>query len=236
MSDNWLEATSLHKTYEGPHGELTVLNGIDLSIAVGQFCAITGASGSGKSTLLNLLGRLDRPTKGTVRWGGEDLDRLGDGRLSRMRNREIGFVFQSQHLLGDFSALENILIPASVGGTPRRTQRERARELLREVGLDDRADHRPGELSGGEQQRIAVARALINSPKLLLADEPGGNLDRRRANELHDLLLRLVQSEGTAMVVVTHDPELAGRAHRWYQLEGGSLTEKTKETRSPRSI
>ncbi len=224
MSSPWLVAEQLRKSFRSEHRDLEVLNGVDLQVAEGEVCAITGPSGSGKSTLLNLLGSLDWPDGGRLLWGGTEVLSLSDGRRSRRRNRDLGFVFQSHHLLGDFTALENVLMPARVGGDTTGAARERAIDLLERVGVGDRQTHLPGELSGGEQQRVAVARALINSPRLLLADEPGGNLDRARADELHDLLLGLAQAEGLAMVIVTHDESLAGRAGRWHHLEGGLLT------------
>jgi lipoprotein-releasing system ATP-binding protein len=183
--------------------------------------------------LLNLLGCLDRPDAGSIVWGGEDVVALSDGRLSRLRNLQVGFVFQSHHLLGDFSALENVMLPAQAAGMREAETKRRAGALLEEVGLSARAGHRPGELSGGEQQRIAVARALINRPKLILADEPGGNLDAPRADQLHDLLLRLVATERTALLVVTHDPRLAGRADHWFELRDGCLHRRGGEGGGP---
>jgi lipoprotein-releasing system ATP-binding protein len=223
MSEAWLRAADLHKGFRSEHRELQVLRGVELEVAPGELVAVTGASGSGKSTLLNLLGSLDRPDRGSIVWAGQDLASLGDAQLSRLRNRCVGFVFQAHHLLADFDALENVLLPARALGKLDATVRRRAESLLERVGLEDRRTHRPGELSGGEQQRVAVARALIASPQLLLADEPGGNLDRERADALHEVLLLLCRAEGVAMVVVTHDRELARRAHRWLQLHEGRL-------------
>ena len=223
MSDAWLKADGLRKRYEGPHGTVRVLESVDLELHEGRSCAVTGASGSGKSTLLNLLGRLDRPDAGSIVWGGQDVVALGDHRLSHLRNRQVGFVFQSHHLLGDFNALENVMLPAQAAGEPERESKRRALELLEQVGLAQRAAHRPGELSGGEQQRVAVARALMNQPKLILADEPGGNLDGPLASQLHDLLLRLVSDQNCALLVVTHDAKLAGRTDLWFELREGTL-------------
>jgi lipoprotein-releasing system ATP-binding protein len=223
MSEIWLQASDVHKSYRSEHRYLHVLQGVDLEVREGEVVAVTGASGSGKSTLLNLLGALDRPDRGSILWGGRDPMRLSDGQRSRMRNREVGFVFQQHHLLGDFTALENVLMPARVAGLRLPGDRERARGLLQKVGLGERLDHLPGELSGGEQQRTAVARALMNAPRLLLVDEPGGNLDRPRAQQLHGLLLTLAAEEGVAVVAVTHDESLARQAHRWLHLQGGVL-------------
>jgi lipoprotein-releasing system ATP-binding protein len=221
------EVRDLHRSFadvegDGQH-EIHVLRGVDLSIRSGQTVSIVGPSGAGKSTLLHLLGGLDRPTSGTVLLGGRDLDRLADEEVAGLRNRHVGFVFQFHHLLRDFSALENVMMPQRIGGVPDATARDRARSLLEQVGLGDRAGHRPRELSGGEQQRVAVARALVNEPPLLLADEPSGNLDIDTSERLHDLLFDLVEEHGSALVVVTHNRRLAGRATRRLRLAGGAL-------------
>jgi len=223
MSDAWLIARDVHKGFESEHRHLQVLAGVSLEVASGELVAITGVSGSGKSTLLNLLGSLDRPDRGSIVWGGSEIATLTDAELSQLRNRSLGFVFQSHHLLSEFDARENVLLPARAAGNVDRATRERALDLLQRVGLGERLSHRPGELSGGEAQRVAVARALIMRPRMLLADEPGGNLDRERANALHELLLTLCLDEGVAMVVVTHDRSLAARAHRWLDLREGVL-------------
>jgi lipoprotein-releasing system ATP-binding protein len=219
----WLVAEGLQKGFRTPHRHIEVLRGIDLAVEAGELVVVTGPSGSGKSTLLNLLGSLDRPDEGSILWGGRALQRLADRERSRLRNRELGFVFQFHHLLPDFTALENVMMPALVAGVEVAQRRERAARLLARVGLTGRSEHRPGELSGGEQQRVAVARALVNGPRLLLADEPGGNLDRALADELHALLLELRTDERVSMVVVTHDESLARRADRWLHLEEGRL-------------
>lgn len=223
MSSAWLVASDLHKSYVSEHREVRVLQGVDLQARAGESVAITGASGSGKSTLLNLLGSLDRPDQGSIVWGEVTSERLDDRRRSLLRNLAIGFVFQQHHLLGDFTALENVLMPTRIAREALGSARERARSLLARVGLEARADHLPGELSGGEQQRVAVARALVNRPRLLLLDEPGGNLDRARADDLHDLLLSLARQDGVSVVAVTHDEGLARRADRWLHLEDGRL-------------
>lgn len=225
MSEPWLEATGLHRRFRSEHRDLHILRGIDLAVAAGEFVAITGPSGSGKSTLLNLLGSLDQPDEGEIRWGGLSVRSLNDRRRSRLRNRSLGFVFQQHHLLADFTALENVLMPARINGPLERAARDRGAELLDRVGLADRRSHLPGELSGGEQQRVAVARALMNRPQLLLLDEPGGNLDDERADQLHGLLLDLAREDNVSVVAVTHNLDLARRAGQWFRLQDGLLAE-----------
>jgi len=218
------EARGLERSFASPDGgSIDVLRGVDLTIEAGDSVAIVGPSGSGKSTLLHLLGALDRPTAGAVWLRGRRLADLSDPELAALRNRYVGFVFQFHHLLRDFTALENVMVPQLVAGAPREAARERALELLDQVGLVPRASHRPRKLSGGEQQRVAVARALANDPPLLLADEPSGNLDQEASDRLHDLLFRLLERHGAALVVVTHSAELAGRARRILRLEAGRL-------------
>ena len=223
MSEPWLVARGLHRRFQTEHRDLHILQGIDLEVAPGEFVAVTGPSGSGKSTLLNLLGSLDDPDEGEILWGGLSVRRLNDKRRSKLRNDDLGFVFQQHHLLPDFTALENVLMPARVSGRRGSASRDRARQLLTRAGLGERLEHLPGELSGGEQQRVAVARALMNEPRLLLLDEPGGNLDRGRAGDLHRLLLDLAAEGNVAAVAVTHDLDLARQAGRWYRLEDGRL-------------
>jgi len=208
---------------------LRVLAGIDLDVRAGESLAIVGASGSGKSTLLNLIGTLDRPTAGRILLDGRDLATLSDDALARVRNREIGFVFQLHHLLPQCTALENVLLPAiaGTGRLPHGTE-ERARRLLARVGLADRMHHFPGQLSGGERQRVAVVRALINAPRLLLADEPTGALDRRSAEALADLLVELNREERVALIVVTHAWPLARRMGRVLELRDGTLVPVTE--------
>jgi len=220
-----LEARGIRKVFAGGDGQpLEVLSGIDLEVRRGEVVAIVGASGAGKSTLLHLLGALDRATAGDVWLDGSryaDLDAIA---LADIRNRKLGFVFQFHHLLREFSALENVMMPLLIAGMPARGARARAEELLAQVGLAGRMSHRPAELSGGEQQRCAVARALVHDPSLVLADEPSGNLDHANADRLHELFFRLAREYETAVVVVTHNRQLAGRADRIQWLEDGRLT------------
>jgi lipoprotein-releasing system ATP-binding protein len=219
-----IAAREIYKTYvSGDGSTLHVLAGTSLTVEPGESVAIIGESGSGKSTLLHLLGGLDRPTQGEVLIGGVALARLGEDALSRVRNERIGFVFQFHHLLREFSALENVMMPQLIAGRDPRAARERARELLSDVGLSARAEHNPAQLSGGEQQRVAVARALANDPVVLLADEPSGNLDPSTSEQLHDLIFAVSAQRGSAMVLVTHDMTLAARAGSVLELEGGKL-------------
>jgi lipoprotein-releasing system ATP-binding protein len=214
----------LTKVYQGGGGtELNVLGGVDLEVARGEAVAIIGASGAGKSTLLHLLGGLDRPTAGEVEVNGRRLHAMAAAELARFRNSAIGFVFQFHHLLREFTAEENVMMPQLIAGVERAPARERARELLREVGLSERATHRSTELSGGEQQRVAVARALANRPALLLADEPSGNLDTATSDRLHDLFFRLRAEHGVALVLATHNRELADRTDRVLRVREGML-------------
>ena len=216
----------LGKSYiGGDGGRLQVLEDVDLQVANGEVVAVIGESGSGKSTLLQLLGGLDRPTAGAVRIGGIELRSLGDDALSRRRNERIGFVFQFHHLLREFTAVENVMMPQLIAGVSQREARDRARELLVDVGLGERLKHKPTQLSGGEQQRVAVARALANRPVVLLADEPTGNLDPTTSAYLHDLLFEVSGRHSSAMVLVTHDMHLAARADRILALESGRLVE-----------
>lgn len=219
-----LDARGVRKSYRGGDGsELRVLAGTDLQVRAGEAVAVIGASGAGKSTLLQILGALDHPDEGTVRVGGVDVAGLDSDGLASLRNRHIGFVFQFHHLLREFTALENAMMPALIAGRPAAEAREAARGILEAVGLGARLEHRPWQLSGGEQQRVAVARALANRPVVLLADEPSGNLDAHTSEQLHDLLFRLRSELGLAMVVVTHNRELAERADRILVLRDGVL-------------
>ena len=224
-----VEARELHKVFVGGDGhELTVLERVNLRVESAETVAIVGSSGAGKSTLLHLLGALDRPTSGAVLLGGRDISEVDGDELARMRNRGVGFVFQFHHLLREFTALENVMMPCLIAGRSQRASEERARELLRDVGLDGRMSHRSTQLSGGEQQRVAVARALAAEPGLLLADEPSGNLDAQTSEGLHDLLFRLRESQGLGMVLVTHNKELASRADRILELKDGELHEAVR--------
>jgi lipoprotein-releasing system ATP-binding protein len=211
---------------EGNQSLLAVLRGIDLTIAEGEIVAIVGASGAGKSTLLHIIGTLDRPTQGVVRYEGIDVFALPEDELASFRNRQVGFVFQFHHLLPEFSALENVAMPALIRGREFQGVRGRALELLQEVGLADRAEQRPPKLSGGEQQRVAVARALMNSPKVVLADEPSGNLDSANADLLHDLIWDMSRRHGQTFIVVTHNESLAKRADRVVRIVDGVIKEK----------
>jgi lipoprotein-releasing system ATP-binding protein len=215
----------IEKTYPLPQGVLPVLRNLNLEVAAGESVAIIGASGVGKSTLLHILGALDRPTSGRVVIEGRELFSLSDRALALFRNRTIGFVFQFHHLLSEFSAVENVMMPGLISGQSLPRARERAMELLDSVGLREWAGHRPGELSGGEQQRVAVARALMNEPRIILADEPSGNLDREATDELFGLIERLRNESQVSMITVTHDPDVAGRADRILRLADGELTQ-----------
>lgn len=204
-------------------GSLHVLKGVSIEIDTREIVAITGASGAGKSTLLHILGSLDRPDAGMVTLSGIDPFSLSEKKLADFRNQRIGFVFQFHHLLPEFTAVENILMPAFILGTPRKEAYNKAMSLLGILSLEDRADHRPSELSGGEQQRVAVCRALINSPDVVMADEPSGNLDTAGAKELHHLFLRLREELGQTFIVVTHNPELAALADRVVNMRDGLI-------------
>jgi lipoprotein-releasing system ATP-binding protein len=218
-----LEATDLSKSFGTGAGKVDVLKGINLEVAAGETIALVGASGAGKSTLLHILGTLDRPTAGKVLFNGEDVFRHGDASLAFFRNRSIGFVFQFHHLLPEFSALENVMMPALISGMGRVEAEESAESLLRDVGLSHRLVHRPGELSGGEQQRVAIARALVLSPQLLLADEPTGNLDMKTSDEVHDLLAEIHRDRGVTLVIVTHNERLAVRMDRTIRMVDGRI-------------
>jgi len=219
-----LDAQDLYKAYRLPHKTVQVLKGAALTVGPLERVAIMGRSGSGKSTLLHLLGGLDRPDAGEVRLGGRSLYKLSPRESSQLRARQIGFVFQSYHLLPEMDVLENVLLPAMAAGETNRPRlRARALELLAQVGLADRATHMPLELSGGEQQRVALARALMNAPGLLLADEPTGNLDRDTGAQILELLFGLVRDQRHAMVIVTHAPEVAARCDRRLRLDDGRL-------------
>jgi lipoprotein-releasing system ATP-binding protein len=221
---SFVEARGLVKTYNVGQTTLTVLRDLDLAVDAGEMVGIVGASGVGKSTLLHLLGALDRTDQGTIAIDGTDLTTLADGDVVAFRNRRVGFVFQFHHLLPEFTALENAEMPMRIARMPLAEARPRAQELLSRVGLTDRLGHRPGMLSGGEQQRVAVARALVMRPALLLADEPTGDLDESTADALHGLLREMHQAYGLTSVIATHNMRLAAACDRILRLEGGRLT------------
>jgi lipoprotein-releasing system ATP-binding protein len=221
------ECKELVKTFRDANRELRILRGVNLDVYEGQVLAITGPSGVGKSTLLHLMGTLDRPTSGDILFRGTSISKLSRRSLNRIRNQEIGFVFQFYHLLPEFTALENVMMPALCKGTARAACRNRAAEMLAKVGLEDRVTHKPGKLSGGEQQRVAIARALFNRPAVVLTDEPTGNLDEHTGEGIIELLFHLNRSEGVTLVIVTHDDQIAPRAHRWVYLHEGLAHEKS---------
>jgi lipoprotein-releasing system ATP-binding protein len=223
MNERGLRLQQIVKEFRQGPRTLTVLNGVDLEVAPGEWVAIMGPSGAGKSTLLHIAGGLMRPTAGSVILDGSQVEELDDARLSRVRNRRIGFVFQFHHLLPEFSALENVALPAKMGKTPDADADKRAGELLARMGLTERLHHRPGELSGGEQQRVAIARALMNDPAVLLADEPTGDLDAATARDIHGLLQELHRQEGRTILMVTHNPDLSGLADRIVTLRDGRV-------------
>ena len=221
-----IEATGVAKSYRGGDGGIIhVLDGVNLAVGRGEMVAIVGASGAGKSTLLHLLGALDVPSRGSIAIDGNEVAGLNEDALAELRNRKVGFVFQFHHLLREFSALENVMMPLRIASVPESEARRRAQEQLDRVGLSGRVHHRPSELSGGEQQRTAVARALVIEPAVLLADEPSGNLDHMNSERLHDLFAQLARDLELGMVVVTHNRSLAARADRTLVLEDGKLTD-----------
>ncbi len=229
-----LEARRLTKTFTASHGKLTVLRDVDFAIAAGSTCAVVGPSGSGKTTLLGLCAGLDRPTSGEVLVDGEPLSGFDEDELSALRNRKVGFVFQNFQLLDTLTALENVMVPLELRGDANAASR--ARELLDQVGLDDRLDHYPVQLSGGEQQCVSLARAFMNEPSLLFADEPTGNLDGETGNRVQDLLFDLNAARGTALIVVTHDEELARRTERIIRLRNGAVVADEKTATAGASV
>ena len=231
MSEAVLVAERLGKSYPLPKGDLRIFEALDFELGRGELVAIMGASGVGKTTLLNLLGGLDRPTEGRVLLDGEDLFAGGDRDVAAARNRKIGFVFQVYHLLPEFTALENVGFPLLIAGRPKREAFVRALERLREVGLEDKAPSRPSQLSGGEQQRVAIARALVNDPRLLLADEPTGNLDWRTGERVLRLVLDLHERRGLSSIIVTHNEKIARYCDKVYEMAAGTM----ERLASPRS-
>jgi len=219
-----LEAKNIKKWYDtGDRSRLDVLKGISLSFDQGEVVAVVGQSGAGKSTLVHLLGLLDKPSEGEILFNGMNVTQYSDEQISRVRNENIGFVFQFHHLLPEFTALENVLMPSFIAGKSGKEQSERAKMLLSDVGMTDREGHKPSELSGGEQQRVAVARALMNSPKIIFADEPSGNLDAQNAEMLHNLLFSLRDKHQQTFVIVTHNKDLAERTDRRITLSNGLI-------------
>jgi ABC-type lipoprotein export system ATPase subunit len=225
MNDSYLSVRALTKSYVMVRRTLQVLRGVDLDVARGEFLALRGASGAGKSTLLHLMGGLDQPNSGDIIFAGQNLAKFSEAELTTFRNRQVGFVFQSYHLLPELDALENVCIPARIGRIPAAQAATRGRELLARVGLAERMDHHPSELSGGEQQRVAIARALINRPELLLADEPTGNLDSRSGGEIIDLLKALSSEHQMTLIIATHDARVAAQAGRVIELIDGRIVQ-----------
>ncbi len=216
-----LKATNITRNYN----DLSVLKGVDIFVNKGEIVSIVGSSGAGKSTLLHILGSLDRANAGEIWINNERIDTLNEKKLAKFRNKHIGFVFQFHHLLPEFTALENVCIPGWIAGTPKNDLEARALELLKILGLQDRASHKPSELSGGEQQRVAVARALINNPDIVFADEPTGNLDSKHAQELHELFLHLQKTMGQTFLIVTHNEALAKMSDRVVHMKDGYIVE-----------
>lgn len=223
MSNSLLVCHGLRKVYREAQLETEVLKDVGFSLNAGELVGIVGASGSGKSTLLHLLGALDEPTDGDVFFKGQKLNAMSSNKQAKIRNQEVGFVYQFHHLLADFSAVENVAMPLLIGGIGADKARSQAESILEQVGLHHRFEHRPSELSGGERQRVAIARALVNNPALVLADEPTGNLDHKTALEIYDLMRKLNKESGTAFLVVTHDNELAGKLDRCMHMQDGVL-------------
>ena len=226
MTGARVDIRQLRKSYDHGGRQIEVLRGIDLSIGAGEMVAVVGSSGVGKSTLLHVLGTLDQPSSGSIAYDGVDVTRMAAAKLADFRNHTIGFVFQFHHLLPEFTAVENCAMPALIAGLGRGEAVERATALLDRVGLSHRLTHRPGELSGGEQQRVALARALIMQPRVLLADEPTGNLDTHTGEEIHQLVVELNRERGMTMVVVTHNPEFAARLPRRVRMVDGTILDE----------
>ncbi len=223
MNNLLLQCKNIQKTYQEGSLSTSVLNGVSLQVETGEFVSIIGSSGSGKSTLLHILGALDDATSGDVMLSGQTLNALSQDKQAKLRNKEVGFIYQFHHLLADFSALENVAMPMLIAGENVKKAKTRAKELLEKVGLAHRIEHRPSELSGGERQRVAIARALVNQPKIVLADEPTGNLDRETALGIYDLMRELNKTLQIAFLVVTHDNELAGKSDRQLHMQDGLI-------------
>ncbi|MCU0782571.1 MAG: ABC transporter ATP-binding protein [Verrucomicrobia bacterium] len=223
MSEPLLSARAVTKSYAMGKRTLEVLRGVNLEVARGDFLALRGASGAGKSTLLHLFGGLDSPNSGEIWFAGQNLTSLDEGAQTRLRNRNIGFIFQAYHLLPELDALENVCLPARMARMPAAVAEKRGRDLLARVGLGERMDHKPYELSGGEQQRVAIARALINEPELILADEPTGNLDSHTGGEIIELLIKLRADKNTTLIIATHDADVASRAPKVVELVDGQI-------------
>jgi len=225
-NDIVMACKNVGKIYHDGDRELSILSGVNLDVYAGEVLAISGPSGVGKSTLLHIMGTLDQPSEGKVYFQGSELNRMGRKRVNYIRNEEIGFVFQFYHLLPEFTALENVMMPGLCMGKKRSVCLPRAHELLAQVGLTDRITHKPGQLSGGEQQRVAIARAIFNNPSIVLSDEPTGNLDETTGQGIIDLLWRLNKDRNVTLVIVTHDEHLAKRADRWVQIHEGKASYK----------
>nr|QNO44560.1 putative ABC transporter ATP-binding protein [Methanosarcinales archaeon ANME-2c ERB4]QNO45013.1 putative ABC transporter ATP-binding protein [Methanosarcinales archaeon ANME-2c ERB4] len=222
-----IEIRNLTRIY-GDGSEVRALDGVNLDIERGEFLAIIGPSGSGKSTLLNQIGILDTPTSGTILLDGVDITKASEKERSRLRNRKIGFIFQYHHLLPDFNAIENVMMPLLINGVKRSKARKMASQMLEEVGLDDRADHRPNQLSGGQNQRVAIARALANSPEIVIGDEPTGNLDSKASDAIYELLRRLNHEHNQTFILVTHDAQMAAKTDRIIRLVDGRIVEDSR--------
>lgn len=229
MTEVLLQGQQINKIYDDGSGQVQVLDNVDFTVNAAEMVAIVGASGSGKSTLMHILAGLDRPTSGTVLFEGEDVTRWSASQLAQWRNRNLGFVYQFHHLLPEFNALENVAMPLLIQGRPTVEATQRAAELLERVGLGHRLEHRPAQLSGGERQRVAVARAFANQPKLIIADEPTGNLDGETAEAVYQLMLQLNQEQNTAFIIVTHDEHLAAQLQRTERLSRGHLVTELNE-------
>lgn len=229
MTEVLLQGQQINKIYDDGSGQVQVLDNVDFTVNAAEMVAIVGASGSGKSTLMHILAGLDRPTSGTVLFQGEDVTRWSASQLAQWRNRNLGFVYQFHHLLPEFNALENVAMPLLIQGRPAVEAKQRAAELLERVGLGHRLEHRPAQLSGGERQRVAVARAFANQPKLIIADEPTGNLDGETAEAVYQLMLQLNREQNTAFIIVTHDEHLAAQLQRTERLSRGHLVTELNE-------